>query len=225
MVEVPILLYHHIAVSASNSRYYINPDTFTAQMQLLHDWGYTTIRMELLVEAIQEGAPLPPRPIILTFDDGDLDNYTTAFPIIRQHGFTGVLYIVGKYIGAPGYMDAGQIIEMAEAGWEVGSHGMTHRSLLTLDEEGQQYELRESRRFLQRELGVPILSFAYPFGDMDPALADAVYGAGYLAAVGTIGSTATQDENHVFHMRREEIEGQEGIGAFSSFLPWQGELE
>lgn len=222
-VEVPILLYHRIAVSEDNSRYYVTPERFREQVTLLHDWGYTSIGIELLATALRMGAPLPPRPIIITFDDGNLDNYQSAFPLMRQAGLTGVIFIVGKYLGAPGFMDATLIREMADAGWEVGSHGMTHQDLLALNEEDQQYELRESRRFLQDRLGLPILSFAYPFGSMDPGLATAVYNAGYLAAVGTIGSTSIQDSDHLFHLRRHEVLGQEGLSSFSSFLPWQAE--
>jgi len=222
-VEVPILLYHRIGVSPINSRYYVSPDKFEEQMRLLRQWGYHSISMELLVEAIVYGAPLPPRPIVITFDDGNRDTYDTAFPIMREYGYTGVLYIIGKYMGAPFYMDKTEILEMVGSGWEIGSHGMTHQDLLLLEEEGQQYELRESRRFLKDELGVTILSFSYPYGSMDAGLARSVSDAGYLAAVGTISSPTIQDADHLFHMRRKEIDGQQGLDSFSNFLPWQGE--
>ncbi|HEY2981399.1 MAG TPA: hypothetical protein VGJ22_09485, partial [Anaerolineales bacterium] len=73
-VIVPILLYHHIDISPINSRYYVTPFNFEGQMKLLHDWGYETISISDLVRAITEGASLPPRPIILSFDDGHVDN-------------------------------------------------------------------------------------------------------------------------------------------------------
>ena len=223
-VEVPILLYHRIDNSPINSRYYVAPDKFKEQMEWLFTRGYATIHFELLVDAILHGAPLPPRPIVITFDDGNTDNYLTAFPIMQQYGFTGVMYIVGKYIGAPGYMDKAEILEMVDAGWEVGSHGMSHLDLLLMDEGSQEYEIRESRRYLKAELGVPILSFAYPFGSMDPDLVVAVSLAGYTAAVGTISSPSTQDADHLYHMRRKEIIGSLDIGSFSSYLPWRDEV-
>ncbi len=223
-VEVPILLYHRIDNSPINSRYYVAPDKFKEQMEWLHTRGYATIHFELLVEAILHGAPLPPRPIVITFDDGNTDNYLTAYPIMQQYGFTGVMYIVGKYIAAPGYMDKAEILEMVDAGWEVGSHGMSHLDLLLMDEGSQEYEIRESRRYLKEELGVPILSFAYPFGSMDPDLANAVNHAGYVAAVGTISSPSTQDANHLYHMRRKEIIGSLNIDSFAAYLPWRDEV-
>ena len=110
---VPIILYHRIDISPINSQYYVPPEKFDEEMKLLHDWGYTTITTELLIKAINEGADLPPRPILITFDDGHLNNYTTAFPIMQKYGFTGVLYIVANYMGADQYMNADQIKEMA----------------------------------------------------------------------------------------------------------------
>jgi peptidoglycan/xylan/chitin deacetylase (PgdA/CDA1 family) len=223
-VEVPILLYHRIDISPINSRYYVAPNKFKEQMEWLHSRGYATIHFDLLVDAILHGAPLPPRPIVITFDDGNTDNYLTAFPIMQQYGFTGVMYIVGKYIAAPGYMDKAEILEMVEAGWEVGSHGLSHLDLLFMDKGAQEYEIRESRRYLKDALGVPVLSFAYPFGSMDAIIADTVSRTGYIAAVGTISSPAIQDINHLYHMRRKEIIGSLDIGSFASYLRWKDEV-
>ncbi len=115
-VVVPILLYHRIGVSPIDSQYYVSPEKFEDQMKLLHDWEYTVIPIELLVKAIKEGAGLPPRPIIITFDDGDLSVYETAFPIMKKYGLTGVAYIVGNYMDTDGYMTAEQIKELGRRG-------------------------------------------------------------------------------------------------------------
>src|SRR5260221_9304278 len=123
-VVVPIILFHHVSVSPINSQYYVPPEKFDEELKLLRDWQYTTITIEMLLKAIKEGTNLPPRPLIISFDDGNLDNYTNAFPIMQKYGFTGVLYIVGNYMGADNYLNADQIKEMAAASWEVGSHSM-----------------------------------------------------------------------------------------------------
>src|SRR5688572_20258172 len=137
-VVVPILLYHWIAVSPTDgpnytSPYYVKPEVFDAQMKLLHEWGYQTITVDMLLKAINEGAELPPRPMLITFDDGHEDNYTAAFPIMQKYGFTGILYIVGNYIGIDGYLNVDQIKEMSTAGWEIGSHSMSHSDLTALE--------------------------------------------------------------------------------------------
>ena len=78
-------------------------------MNLLYQWGYKTISVDLLVRAIKQGAELPPKPVLLTFDDGSDTVYTTAQPIMQRYGFTGVSYIVYYTIGLTHYMNVEQI--------------------------------------------------------------------------------------------------------------------
>src|SRR6185503_20552803 len=108
---VPILLYHHIGFSLDEdeSIYYVSPAAFDQQMNLLYQWGYKTISVELLTRAIKEGAELPPKPILLTFDDGSETIYENALPIMQRYNFVGVSYIVYNYVGIRNYMNADQI--------------------------------------------------------------------------------------------------------------------
>lgn len=219
---VPILLYHRIDVSSIESQYYVSPEKFEEQMKLLHDWGYTTITTELLVQAITEGANLPQRPIILTFDDGHLNNYTIAYPIMKKYGFSGAIYIVGEYMGTPDYMNADQIKEMAQDGWEVGSHSMNHFDLTSLNTQQKQYEIVESRKFLETELGLPIQTFSYPFGIKDQTVINLAHSAGYIAAMGT-GYTYNQGTSNLLALQRRGVNGTRDLNAFASVLPWQGD--
>ncbi|MEW5938805.1 MAG: polysaccharide deacetylase family protein [Chloroflexota bacterium] len=222
-VQVPILLYHHIDVSPVNSRYYVTPEKFEEQIKLLRDWEYTTITTEMLVKAITEGASLPPRPIIITFDDANADNYANAFPIMQKYGFTGVLYIPFYYIGAPEKLTVDQIKEMTAAGWEVGSHSLTHPDVNDLDTARMRAEIVESRKKLQELLGVPALTFAYPFGANSSAAVDYVKFAGYIAGMGATGFTADQGISNLFVLQRCEIQGWEDAKTFIRFLPWRGD--
>ncbi|HTP00785.1 MAG TPA: polysaccharide deacetylase family protein [Anaerolineales bacterium] len=223
-VNVPILLFHHIAVSPIGSRYYVPPDKFEDMIKLLHDWGYQTITTSQLVDAIAKGASLPPRPILITFDDGNADNYTNAFPILKKYGFTGVLYVVVQFMNQPNYLTTDQILEMAKAGWEVGSHSETHRSLIG-SPEIQRYEIVQSRQDLQERLGVPILTFAYPFGGEDNAAGDYVHFAGYIAAMGASGFAWQQGNGNLFVLQRCEIKGSDDAKSMTRFLPWLGDPE
>jgi peptidoglycan/xylan/chitin deacetylase (PgdA/CDA1 family) len=222
-VIVPIIMYHRIDISPINSQYYVPPGKFEEEMKLLHDWEYTTITTEMLVKAITEGTELPPRPILITFDDGHLNNYTTAFPIMQKYGFTGVLYVVGSYIGADEYMNADQIKEMAAAGWEVGSHSMSHADLTVLEPQRQRYEVVGSKEFLEKTLGVPIKTIAYPFGYSDSAVIDYAHFAGYIAGM-SLGFTADQGTGNLFTLQRRDIKGTYTVKQFAFFLPWQGAL-
>ena len=223
-VKVPILLYHHIAVSPIGSRYYVPPDRFETEIKLLHDWGYTPITTSLLVKAITAGASLPPRPVLITFDDANEDNYTNAFPIMKKYGFTGVLYIPFDYIGTNGYLTAGQIKEMAAAGWEVGSHTLTHSlNFPTMGPAALRSEIVDFRKQLVALLGLPILTFAYPFGDAPGAAIDYVHFAGYIAAMGATGYTADQGKGNLFVLQRCEIKGSDDAKSMTRFLPWLGD--
>jgi peptidoglycan/xylan/chitin deacetylase (PgdA/CDA1 family) len=223
-VLVPIFMYHHIAISPIGSRYYVAPQNFESHLKLLHDWGYQTISTSLLVQAITQGASLPPHPIIITFDDANADNYTNAFPIMKKYGFTGVLYVPYTYIGVPNYLTVDQIHEMAAAGWEVGSHTLTHPSnFLVLSPAALRNEIVESRQKLEALLGLPILTFAYPFGENSDGAVDYVHFAGYIAGMGATGFTADQGTSNLFVLQRVEIRGSEDPKTITRFLPWLGD--
>ena len=222
VVLVPIILYHRIDISPINSQYYVPPDKFEEEMKLLHDWGYETISTELLIKAITEGADLPPRPLLITFDDGHLNNYTAAFPIMQKYGFTGVLYIVANYMGADQYMNADQIKEMAIAGWEVGSHSISHSDLTSLEPYRQRYEVVESRTLLEEALGVPVLTIAYPFGVSDSSVIDYAHFAGYIGGM-SLGFTYDQGVSNLYTLQRRDIKGTYDVKQFAAFLPWQGD--
>lgn len=222
VVLVPIILYHRIDISPINSQYYVPPDKFAEEMKLLHDWGYETISTELLIKAITEGADLPPRPLLITFDDGHLNNYTAAFPIMQKYGFTGVLYIVANYMGADQYMNADQIKEMANAGWEVGSHSISHSDLTSLEPYRQRYEVVESRTLLEEALGVPVLTIAYPFGVSDSSVIDYAHFAGYIGGM-SLGFTYDQGVSNLYTLQRRDIKGTYDVKQFAAFLPWQGD--
>jgi peptidoglycan/xylan/chitin deacetylase (PgdA/CDA1 family) len=203
-VLAPILLYHHVADITPPDRYYIPPVTFKTQMELLKAKGYHTISISLLVEALDHGAFLPPHPIVITFDDGAADIYQNAFPIMKNMGFTGTFYVPGKYLGGVSMIDADQGKEMIAAGWEFGSHGMTHTDLNKSKDLSR--ELIDSRNVLEEELEAPINTFAYPFGYMSEAIIKKVkVMAGYNAAVG-LGVFSEHVPFSEFYLSRIEIQ-------------------
>ncbi len=215
-VVCPILLYHRIDIPSTPSEYYTSPDDFRAQMQALKDWGYTPIPISLLVQAINFGADLPARPVILTFDDGDITIYTNAFPIMKAMGYVGVVYIVADRLHADGYLNAEQLKELAAAGWEIGSHSMTHVDLTTIPD--ATWEIAQSKTTLEKAVGVKIRSFAYPFGlKSDPVVAKTRdY---YNSAVG-LGPLFTQSGNNIFYLWRRPVKYGWDLKTFGSFLPW-----
>jgi peptidoglycan/xylan/chitin deacetylase (PgdA/CDA1 family) len=216
-------MYHHVEVAPIQSYLRVPAAKFEDEIRLLRNWGYASITTSMLVDAITKGASLPPHPVILTFDDANEDIYATAFPIMKSYGFTGVLYLPYYYVGTPGYLTVAQIQEMLAAGWEAGSHSLHHPDLAVLDPPQLRAEIVDSRTKLQELLGTPILTFAYPFGDVDSAAVDYVRFAGYIAAMDAKGFTPDQNIGNLFALQREEIRGGEDAKTFIRFLPWKGD--
>ncbi len=218
-VTVPILLYHHIGYSQKDSPYYVSPEEFEKQMNLLYQWGYRTITVEQLAQAIQRGGQLPNKPILLTFDDGSETVYTDAQPIMQNYGFTGTAYIVYNFIGAGLFMDRDQIRELHAAGWEIGSHGVSHVELPSRPGK-QEEEIVRSRQRLEVYLDVPIRSFAYPFGAYDSDSLGFVKFAGYIAAMG-LGDKSVQGKENIYYLYRQSVTAETTLEMFASLLPWE----
>lgn len=195
-----ILCYHSINGRLTN-RYSLPPDEFARQMEWLAR-HYQPIAMGRLVGLLRADRPLPERSVAVTIDDGYLDAYTHAYPILRRLGIPATLFVpvglVGRRpAGPPGdavpqasFVDWRQMREMAAGGMSFGSHGVTHRSLAALSAEAVRRELVTSRQRLSDELDAPVAGFAYPYGsfrDISPAIERQVADAGYDWAVTAIG--------------------------------------
>jgi peptidoglycan/xylan/chitin deacetylase (PgdA/CDA1 family) len=224
-IVCPILLYHHIAEapasdSAAARAYYVLPGDFEAQLKALHDWGYTAISASQLAEAILYGAVLPAHPIVISFDDGNLDVYQNAFPRMQAYGFIGVAYIIADALHADGYMDPEQLKELAAAGWEIGSHSMTHSDLRKYPDR-LYMESGQSRVLLQDAIGGSVRTFAYPYGLADGAVTRQVQTDGYLSAAG-LGGGWRQGLFNLYYLSRRPVISGIDLQTFASYLPWPG---
>lgn len=217
-VTAPILLYHHVSDAGYGNRYYVTSDVFRTQMEKLSDWGYKTITPSELVEVLINGGNLPNRPVIITFDDGNVDVYQNAFPIMRDMGFVGAFYIVANRLQSHDYVNSEQLQEMADAGWEIGSHSMSHADL-TIDYSIARYEVLQSRLNLEEATGESIDTFAYPYGRTDSFITEKVSDYGYHAGMG-LGSSFEHTLGTLFYLNRIEVQGDYGLSAFTALLPW-----
>jgi peptidoglycan/xylan/chitin deacetylase (PgdA/CDA1 family) len=220
-VTAPILLYHHIAVK--DDRYYISPDVFRQQMETLISLGYIGITVPQLVDVLQHGGELPERPVVITFDDGDLDVYQNAFPIMRELGLVGTFFVVGTRLNSKEVISVDQLKEMTAAGWAIGCHSMTHIDL-TLNHDALTYEAGNCKSFLEKEVGVPVVTFAYPYGTMDEFVAGKVAKYGYTSAVG-LGTSSNHTWGTLYYLSRLEVQNTYDLAAFKALLPWVDPLK
>ncbi|MCE1252867.1 MAG: polysaccharide deacetylase family protein [Anaerolineae bacterium] len=218
-IIAPILLYHHVSEDNSdNIRYTITTGQFKEQLDTLKNLGYTSIPLSRLIDVIHNGGSLPLRPVVITFDDGAIDGYEVAYPMMKSMGMSGVMYLVANRLEAKGFISAAQMQEMAADGWEVGSHSMTHVSLSNAP--SLSYEMLESRNLLEEKLGLPVQSIAYPFGVADEFIKRKAKSYGYEAAMG-LGRSYEQSKDSLFFLSRIEIQHGTTLEQFINSLPWK----
>ena len=205
---VPVLNYHQINDTEKNSLT-VNTEQFAAQMKYLHDAGYTTITMTDMLNAWDNGAPLPDRPVIITFDDGYMDNYRHAFPILKQYGHKATVFIVTDYVNTyPNYITWDNAREMLQSGViDIGSHTLSHQDLTRLQSEEEiRFQLFGSRQAIAWHLKKDADFLAYPAGRFSEKIAALTQEAGYKAAF-TVHYGLTAPNEPRFAMSRIPVFG------------------
>ena len=167
--QVPILCYHQIrnwiSTDGKMGKDYIVPITeFKSQMKMLADSGYQTILPDQLHNYLVYGAKLPKKPIMLTFDDTKLDQYTNALPELKKYGFKGVFFIMTVSLGKPNYMSKAQVKELSDAGHVIGSHTYDHQNVKKYQGEDWVTQIEKPTKTLKEITGKDVKYFAYPFG-------------------------------------------------------------
>lgn len=186
--SVPVIMYHNVLPNPT-----IPWDTplaeFERHLAIIKEQGLTPITMDQLVLHLRTGASLPPKPILLTFDDNYLGQYEYAFPLLKKYNYPAVLSIHTRYVGvqdANPKANWAQVREMVASGLiTVASHSVNHKNFVTggLSEAEIRQELIESKAVLERELGIEVKYFTYPEGDNTPRIRELVQEAGYTAAL------------------------------------------
>jgi peptidoglycan/xylan/chitin deacetylase (PgdA/CDA1 family) len=197
------------------------PD-FTRQVRYLRCAGYYSITLSQLHDAMHGGAPLPEKPIILTFDDGYRDAYTNAFPILRSGGFGGTFGIVTDWVGQPDYVTWDHLREMAAAGMEIASHTVSHPDLGREFDDVVRDQLSRSKQLLEEQLGLPVPFFVYPAGEpfrsgtleRQAQVATMAQEAGYRGAL-TTRPNMWQDPFAPYALNRVRISGGTDIYKFA----------
>jgi peptidoglycan/xylan/chitin deacetylase (PgdA/CDA1 family) len=218
-VAAPILLYHRVSNRAPASRYAVRVETFRAQMIILANAGFQTITVSQLADIIRNGGYMPEKTIVITFDDGFLDVYENAFPILQEFGFTATFYVITGTLDSDksyGYAQKSQLEDLMTAGWEIASHSISHTNLKTAYS-GHRNEMENSKFMLEEMLGVPIRSFAYPFAAADQRTRDRAREFGYESAVG-VGLGALHTSDDLYFLSRREVYNNTSLNEFQRLL-------
>lgn len=173
-LRVPILMYHYISEPPPDADIYridlsVPPEKFREQMAYLAKNGYTPIDLYQLSAAVTAQIELPEKPIVLTFDDGYLDNYENAFPILQEFGFIGTFFVITDLAdqGAEGYANWEQLKEMAAAGMRIESHTKNHPDLSTMGRADIIFQALGSQETIAAHIGYMPRYLCYPGGRYD----------------------------------------------------------
>ncbi len=203
-VELPILLYH------------TTPANFEQQLQTLANKGYTTITMDEASKILRGLSKAPPKPVVLTFDDGFSDQLK-AFALLKKYNMRATFYIIiggalsnwcvgterqqGLNCG-DSYLNWEELAQLNSSGLiEIGAHTLDHPQLTNLSPQAQREQIFNSKQILEQKLGIKVTSFAYPYGAYDQAVMNLVREAGFTSAVSTIAGTK-QSHNTLFYLSR-----------------------
>lgn len=220
-------MYHYISVppddaDAIRRDLSVPPDVFEQEVKFLYEHGFHTIQLRDLINYFETGTPLPPKPIVLTFDDGYADQYPNAFPTLKDYGFTGTFFIITQFAdtNATAYMTWEEIQEMAANGMEIGTHTVDHRAnLANLDANMQRRAIQPARQALEKYLPNVLPVFAYPAGSYDHTTLDLLHEMGYAAAVTTKQGTM-QSSARPFELKRVRVHGAWSIAQFEYWLDY-----
>jgi peptidoglycan/xylan/chitin deacetylase (PgdA/CDA1 family) len=223
-MRVPILMYHYVGdlpedADATRTDLTLSPDTFRAHLDYLFYQGYTPISLYQLDEALMTGTALPPKPVVLTFDDGYADHYTNVLPALSRYGFTATFFIITGTAdaGNPNHLPWPQIRAMAEAGMDMESHTKTHPDLRGRDYDFLVYQLLGSFESLRAYTGRVSHMFAYPAGRYDDTALAVLETMPVWRAVTTQPGVVQTSDNRL-ELPRQRVHNYTGVNGLAELL-------
>jgi peptidoglycan/xylan/chitin deacetylase (PgdA/CDA1 family) len=231
---IPVLMYHSISEEPETGvrPYYrtaTNPKVFSSHMQYLHEHGYTVVTLHEAVTSLETAGNIYGKCVVITFDDGLLDFYTNAFPILKKYGFPVLMFVptglidAGRPLKGRPVMSWNEIRELHSQGVQFGSHTVSHLQLEDASLEKLKYELEISKARLEEQLGNSINTFCYPYafpeGNVNflQTLKEIMINIGYLYATCTrIGTLKKGDDT--YYIKRIPINSCDDILLFKAKL-------
>ena len=189
--HVPVLMYHRIAPASERGNdladLVLDPRVFDAQLAALEAHGWRTITSGQLARAVAANDEVPARTFVITLDDGREDGYTHAFPILQKHGFVATFFVITGRVNERRYLTWTEMNDMQAAGMEIGNHTVSHLDETRFTRSQADRQVMGAQDAIERNLGVPAVSFAYPSGRMPANLVASVKASRLQVAYTTIG--------------------------------------
>jgi peptidoglycan/xylan/chitin deacetylase (PgdA/CDA1 family) len=215
--RLAVLLYHNVGplIPGTNRWLTVSPERFARHVRWLAKHGYTGISARQWLDHLRGQGELPRKPVLFSFDDGYQSLSEHAFPVLREHGFSAVVFIVTSLIGKTNAWDeakgdssmrllgADELRTWAGQGIEFGAHSRTHADLRTLRGPALRAEVAGSRADLEQVLGREVCSFAYPYGFYDDEVRAAVAEAFPLCF--SVDGKMNDGSTDPLHMRRTMV--------------------
>jgi len=217
--SVKVLLYHNVtsAETDQNNPYVVPLAVFEEQIRWLKENGYECLTVSDMFQRFAQGG-ITGKTAVITFDDGYPDVYTYAFPVLSAYGFPATSYLVAEKIDFPKNLTSDMIRELYDAGWEIGSHSMTHSDLMNHDD--LDAEICGSRNLISSITGIPltdVVSFAYPYGNADETVTAKVWKCGYQSGAG-LGQIPVSLSQNPYYFSRHPVTSDMTLQDFSSLF-------
>jgi peptidoglycan/xylan/chitin deacetylase (PgdA/CDA1 family) len=217
---VPILAYHSIGSPPSTAvdpDLYVRQRDFRAQVRWLDHRGFHAVTLDRVEDAWSGRRSLPGHPIVISFDDGFASQFLNAYPLLRARRWPGVLNLpLVPKTGGAAQLQPEEVSTLVHHGWELDSHSISHPLLTSLGPRQLHRQVARSRLVLEREFGVAVPNFCYPFGAYDDRVIRAVRRAGYRGATGLGYGLATPRDR--FHLDRVVIDRGDGLAGLEAKL-------
>jgi len=221
VASVPILMYHYISVPPPGSDRYrlslsVTPANFDAQMAYLKQAGYHAITLYDLYAYLAQGQALPEKPVTLTFDDGYVDAFTQAMPILHKYGFVGTFFVLTEPAdqgGAGEHLTWEQIVAMSATGMDIELHCREHFDLRNRTNDFLIHQIAGAKESLEAHINRPVRWFAYPSGRYDAAVVRVLKSDGFWGAV-TTKDGRTHTASGFFDLQRVRISGSYTLNTF-----------
>ena len=213
---IPVLYYHSVNQNSTNE-VIITPKLLKEHLSYLKDEGYTSLTMSDLAKHLIENEPIPEKSVLITFDDGYMDNYYNAFPILKELNLTATIFCIANDLNGEYYLAKNAIKEMSDYGIDIQSHTVNHPHLNQLTYSEQLKEMINSKKILEEILKKEVYAIAYPFGDFNEDTIKAAKEAGYKLGFTTNRGLSDKDDN-LFKLDRIYISSNYNLDTFKTVL-------